>query len=154
MAECILGSKQLCNHRFSDLLASHRKTVAVFVRNRKQHQKKLALLGTNPLHRRHACYLYLCEGKGLRKQRGDIQISRPVNPNCYLPRCCPLMASRSLCADALTSGRRGGVISPELTKHTGSLGGRAVGQESVGVIAWPRVNKSNQKLVHEFIGHW
>ena len=41
--------------------------------NRKQ-QVKLALFGIKPLHRRHAYYptlpFYLCEGKGLRKQRG------------------------------------------------------------------------------------
>jgi hypothetical protein len=54
--------------------------------------------------------------KGVEKTEGDIQISRPVNLNCYLPRCCPLVTSYRLCADALTLRYRGGVSSPELNK--------------------------------------
>jgi hypothetical protein len=61
----------------------------------------------------HTAFLFVW-WKGVQKTEGDIQISRPVNHNCYLPRCCPLVASYHLCAGALTSRYRGGVSSSEL----------------------------------------
>jgi hypothetical protein len=61
----------------------------------------------------HTAFIFV-RRKGVEKTEGDVQISRPVNLNCYLPRCCPLVASDHQCADALTSRYRGGVSSAEL----------------------------------------